>query len=287
MFKLKSCLSINLVGGLGFSSEDGKYHYELRKDFEDVIKEMASAGYDCIELDISGTYDSTPIIPILEEGIEIVKKYGIKPNSVHMPMCVGWVDLASPWERDRKEIAKYYNKLLKYLDKYDFNAYVFHPGGDYCNKQEDVAKFTDYLVESVNTITEGVKGKVCIENMIYTHIILDTYDKVANLLKRCPKAYTCVDVNHFYYEKAEDVMEKYGNRIGAVHISDYEFGPEQHKLPKDGKINYNKIINALEKAGFDGGFTYEVSYKKYGYTIKDCLENHKQLFEEYNKNENN
>ena len=43
------------------------------------------------------------------------------------------------------------------------------------------------------------------------------------------------------------------------------------------------LMGALEKVNYNGSFTYEVSTKKYGYTLKDIKENFDMLFEKYNQ----
>ena len=112
---------------------------------------------------------------------------------------------------------------------------------------------------------------------------LDTSEKMLAFLDKCKNAYTCVDVNHFYFEKPEDAILKYGNRIGTIHISDYDFIYERHKMPGDGLNDWNQIIGALEKIGYKGAFNYEVNMNSYGYTYKQLVENYEKLFNDYNQ----
>lgn len=280
MYKLKLSVSMGIYKSLGF--KNCRFNYGLRDDFEADIIHLKELGFDCVELGLQ------PYCPedldVAFKAIKICNKHKIKANSVHMPMSHEWVDFAYPWEKDRVEFAKLFNKFLKKLDKYKVTTYVFHPGGHYCHSEEEADKFIEYAIDSFNIIADGVKGQVCVENMINSIPIMNSSDKVLKLLNNCKNVKTCVDVNHFLNgEKAEDAILKYGNKVGTVHISDYDFINERHKMPLDGKIDFMKVIESLEKIGYNNAFTYEVSIgERYGYSYKDVKDNYDKLFEMYN-----
>ncbi len=281
MYKLKLSISLDVNKSLGF--KNGRFNYGVRDSLEDDIIQLKELGFDCVEL-LLQPYCPQDLESIAVKAIKICKKHKIKVNSLHMPMSHEWVDFAYPWERDRVEFAKLFNKFLKKIDKYKITSYIFHPGGHYCHKEEDADKFLEYAIDSFNIIADGVKGQVCVENMINSIPIMNSSDKVLKLLNNCKNVKTCVDVNHFLNgEKAEDAILKYGDKVGAIHISDYDYINEKHKMPLDGKIDFMKVIGALEKIGFKNAFNYEVSIgPRYGYTFKDVKENYDKLFEMYN-----
>ena len=195
-----------------------------------------------------------------------------------MPITNEWADLACQYEEDRKEIVKLFVKLIKKLDRFNPSAYVFHPGG-FGVTEDNLHEYTERLIKSVNVLTEETDKKICIENMAGKHF-LDTSDKMLDFLSRCKNAYTCVDVNHFYYEKPEDAILKYGEKIGTIHISDYDFIKERHQLPTEGQIEWNKVLNALKTVNYNGVFHYEVLSK---YSFKQIKSNYVKLFDEFNK----
>ena len=107
-------------------------------------------------------------------------------------------------------------------------------------------------------------------------------EKIKEFADKSKNAYVIVDVNHFLNDKPEDAILALGDRIKALHISDYDFVYERHMIPGDGLNDWNKIIGALEKIGYKGAFNYEVNMGRYGYTYKQLIENYEKLFEEYN-----
>ena len=274
MFKLPLGTSITTVRPLGF--KDGSYRYGIKEDLIPRLQELKKLDFYSVDVDCCALFVPSDL-PIYNEGYELIKSHGLNINAIHMPMSNEWADLACQYEEDRKEIVKLFVKLIKELDKYNPAAYVFHPGGFGVN-QDNVGEYTERLIKSVNVLTEETDKKICIENMAGKYF-LDTSDQMLNLLDNCKNAYTCVDVNHFYYEKPEDAIVKYGNRIGTIHISDYDFIKERHLLPKLGSIDWNKVIGALECAGFKGVFNYEVSEK---YPFEQIKQNHAELFDAFN-----
>ncbi len=276
MYNLKLGTSIETVKPLGF--KDGNYHYGLRQDLNDLLLNLKQNGFYSVDVDAVKLFVPSDF-EVYNQGYEIINSHGIKLNAIHMPITNLWADLACEYEEDRKEIVKLFVKLIKSLDKYNANAYVFHPGGFGVN-EFNYPEYTKRLIKSVNVLTQETDKKICIENMAGKHF-LDTSDKMLDFLSKCPNAYTCVDVNHFYFEKPEDAILKYGNKIGTIHISDYDFVKERHCLPKEGNIEWNKVIGALEKANYNGVFNYEVSLDKY--SPKQVKQNYEELFNEYNK----
>ena len=52
-----------------------------------------------------------------------------------------------------------------------------------------------------------------------------------------------------------------GIPIHSLHISDYDFVDERHRLPGDGVNRWQDILALLERAGYTGPLMYEVSRK--------------------------
>ena len=276
MYQLPLGKSIKPVRALGF--KDGNYHYGVSPTLREELDELKKHGFYSIDADCCALYIPKDF-EVYNQAYDIVKEKDVHINAIHMPITNEWADLACQYEEDRKEIVKLFVKLIKELDaRYSPTAYVFHPGGFGVNEQ-NYPEYTQRLIKSVNVLTEETAAKICIENMAGKHF-LDTSDKMLDFLDHCKNAYTCVDVNHFYYEKPETAILKYGNRIGTVHISDYDFVKERHFLPKEGLIEWNKVLAALQTAGYQGVFTYELLDR---YTIAQAKANYVELFDEFNK----
>ena len=275
MYKLKLGVSTAPVKPLGF--RDGSYRYAITEDYEKQLNALKKLGFYSVDVDCCYLYVPDDL-KIYNPAYELINANAVKLNAIHMPITNEWADLACQYEEDRKEIVKLFAKLLKQLDKYNPSAYVFHPGG-FGVDQTNYNEYTERLIKSVNALTEETDRKICIENMAGKYF-LDTSDKMIDFLSRAKNAFTCVDVNHFYYEQPQDAILKYGDRIGTVHISDYDFVKERHLLPKQGKIDWLKVIGALERVNYQGVFNYEVLNK---FSYEEIKQNYDELFNDYNK----
>ena len=210
----------------------------------------------------------------------MIKEAGLIFNTLHMPFADDWIDLASPWEGDRTAIVQWIVKVFNWIDKYHPAAYILHPGG-YREKEENRLKAMERLCLSAGELANGTKTPVCIENMV-NGVLTNTVDRVEEFLQQTPKAQLVLDVNHLLQDKPEDAIIRLGNRIEALHISDYDFVFERHAMPKTGKVDWMKVIGALEKIGFKNAFNYELNMGKYNYTYKQIKQNYDELFQEYN-----
>lgn len=277
MFKPELSTSVNLVVGKGL--KDGEYRYGVDENFPKLLKNLKEKGFKAVELDVCGMLYAWVAERCLNESLEIAKDIGITVNSVHYPFGEMWNDLASPWKADRKEIVKWFGKLFKITDKYGVRAHVLHPGGLDVTK-ENYSSFINGFYDSVNGLTKQTAAFVCIENMIVGEL-LNTVDKVEEMLTAVRGAYTVLDVNHLLYDKPQDAVRRLKGKIKTLHISDYDFVKERHEMPKTGKIDWNDLILALEEVGYDGRFNYELDMAKHGYTYDDIKVNYEELFSDY------
>lgn len=280
MYKLElTCTAPNTFIGKGMIN--GKYRYALDPKFEENLIEMKNAGIKKLEFVIPYIMDFDDAMKMFKKALKIVKKHKFIINSIHMPFNVFWIDVACQWVNDRKDTVNIVKKIFKITDKFNPKAYVFHPGGVDAT-EENREKFMEYLVDSMDEIATATKAYVCVENMVGGHLT-NGLDRIKEFADKSKNAYVIVDVNHFLDCKPQDAILALGDRVKAVHISDYDFVYERHMIPGDGLNDWNKIIGALEKIGYKGAFNYEVNMGRYGYTYKQLIENYEKLFEEYNK----
>ncbi len=278
MYKLRSGLSVSTISGLGFI--DGEYRYSVRPTLEESISEVIDAGFDTIDVGLSGVFTATFLSQMIDEVIPVVKKTGVKVNGIHFPFNSPWMDFATPYDSDRQEIVKFIIKMFHKLAPLSPDVFVFHPGGQGCTAKNKEKVFEN-LCKSANELSLATDKTVCFENMVRSNVV-ETVDQALALLENAPHLSWVLDVNHLLHDKPEDAILRIGNRIKHLHISDYDFIDERHLLPGDGLIDWMKVIGNLEKIGYNGVFNYEVSLSKGGYTIKDAKDNFDKLFNEYN-----
>ena len=93
------------------------------------------------------------------------------------------------------------------------------------------------------------------------------------LLEPYPDLRVCFDTNHLLLETHEQYFRDLGDRIGTVHVSDYDRVDERHALPGDGVIDWPAFHYMLRSSGYDGIFMFEV---------KSAVGTPAQLTERYN-----
>ena len=73
----------------------------------------------------------------------------------------------------------------------------------------------------------------------------------------------CWDTGHanLLGNNQEKAIAYTGNRIKCTHIHNNYGNDDHHALPSQGKIDWNVIMKALKKTGYDGALTLEINYE--------------------------
>lgn len=261
---------------------DGQYerpYWEPRPDFRKDLDSAKQAEISTIELGIDGAWLKSTALDHAKYAFKQVKKAGLRASSVHMPFATSHINLSAVDEEERMGTIKYVKELFKIINKFDVDTVVFHPGG---NSKDDPQKCMQSLINSVKELKNETDAKICIENMVRS-TFFERADQVKNFLDAVDGGYTCVDVNHFLHDNPEDAILLYGNKIGAVHISDNHRDDEEHRMPGEGLINWDKVVNAFNKVNYKGQINYELSMSKFGYSYQDITDNYQKIFKNINK----
>lgn len=252
----------------------------INVNFEYQIKKLKRLGFDSIDLNAYGCRKKDVFLGFLNDFkkfADVLKENDMILNAIHMPFGA-YGDLSTPDEKQRLEVLDVAVQVFSVLDTLKPNYYVFHGSGDPIpdNLREQML---GNLVRSLNYLTDKTNVQICIENLPRT-CLLNTTQELNELLKKVPKVCVCLDTNHFLTEKTEDAILKIGNVIKTTHVSDFDYIDEKHWLPTQGSIDWQKVIGALEKIGYNGVFNYELCSN---YDYEQIKENYDKLFNEYNK----
>lgn len=103
--------------------------------------------------------------------------------------------------------------------------------------------------------------KLCVEDLPRTCLLNCSFEALT-FLNSVPDSYLCFDTNHLLMQTNEDFLNDLidngmTGRIAAVHISDYDFIDERHKLPGAGINDWKMILSKLEALDYSGAFVYE------------------------------
>lgn len=283
MYKLNLGCSIDCFGINKF--EDGSYEITKLHDYVDeMTRSMKENGVVSMELSAAGAWnlqEEEINFPYVKEFVEIIKKNGVKLNSVHLPFSLPFWEFASLDEDKRKLTVERAKWAISQFEEGEPKYFVIHPGRKFPQNEEERAKMLDNLAKSMKELCDSTTATICIENMTSQGLLNQTSEAL-ELLKKVPNLYMCIDINHMFIETPEEYIEKIGDRIKAIHVSDRDEIQERHMLPGDGILNWNNILGALEKVNYQGEFTYEISIRRRKTPFSVVRENYEKLFRDYN-----
>jgi len=248
---------------------------------EELISECAKAGIKYIELSIAHLpidFDNNELIRTLSYQHSLFKKYGIKVVSVHIPFGREW-DICDCRDDVRDLAQKRQIDVVRCCSFMAPERYVIHTSSEPipdCEREKRIQLFRENAAELAKVC---YPAKLAVENLPRT-CMGNVGEEVIAMTEGIDNVCICCDLNHNLKEKTYELIDKLGSRIETLHVSDYDEIDEKHWMPGEGVNDWNKIIAALENAGYKGPFLYEVGAH---YTCDEVAKNKNMLFENYNK----
>ena len=263
---------------IGLSSCGGK---ELN---EETFRNYSEAGIDAIE--ISRTIEGCKTIDY-KEVKRLSEKYGVQLWSFHLPFVP--FDVINPASSDKKVreyTVEYFMELIGKASDIGFEKFVIHPSGEPisdCDREEAMKCSIDTLSILADK-AEKCGATIAVENLPRTCLGKNS-DEILRLISGNDKLKVCFDTNHLLAEDGLEFLDKVGNKIVTVHVSDYDFIDERHWLPGEGKTDWVKFIDKFEEIGYNGVWLYELGFRSpktltrsRDLTCKDFYENAMAIF---------
>ncbi len=283
MYKLKPSVTVSLFGINKF--ENGGYEIIKKKqNFINSLTEALKFDVKNVELDTAAPWNKEEEIlnfPFVKEACKIALDLGVTVSSAHLPFSVSWWDFASPNETNRVDAVNSFKRAVDSFGEFLPPILVVHPSAKPKEGEERQIRLNS-LTKSMQEICNYTPSYICVENMVNDGL-LNKISEAKELLNAAAKLFMTIDVNHSLLQPPEEYILQIGSKVKNLHISDNDGLKEQHWLPKKGVINFQKVLSALEKVGYNGTFNYELSLDKNGITYKDIKDNFEQLFNEYNE----
>ncbi len=225
---------------------------------EDYFRSVHEAGINAIEI----TRYAEDYAGLDYKGIAALgEKYGVELWSYHLPFYPTNVVNISTADADlRRNTIEYYREIIGKATDIGIDKFVVHPCGDFVDgdyRREHIERSRESL-DRIAEIASGFGAAVAVENMIPS-IPGKNIDEMERLLSANDKLKACFDTNHLFGESHTDYIERFGDRLLTVHISDYDFVTEKHWLPGEGDIDWVALKDALDRVGYNGVWMYEVN----------------------------
>lgn len=249
-------------------------------EYDTIIKEMSALAFDSIDIVLCecGYEGTQEQIALLKERIQKAQALGLQLNNIHLPYGRDW-DISISDDALRKIAVDNVKSLIAWGDKLVPYCYVFHPSAGPVLDKDRAKRLAD-LQSSMKELQAYTSTPLAVENMPRTGM-LNTSNELLQFAQSMGKVDYCIDVNHFLRETPDDALNVIGKYAITLHISDHDYGDEKHWLPGKGKIEWQKVIAALEKVGYQGVWNYELRAGEYT-CLQDVKDNFEGLFAEYN-----
>ena len=238
--------------------------FHSRFDREELAA-IKNAGIEAVELSFQFDKSMNEFdFPERSEEYRIMaEEVGIELWSLHLPFGAA-LDISSK-EDYLRAIAYYTNrKLIEAGAKMGVKVIVLHPSSEPISDsiRPDRLKNSREGIIRLREICDRFGLKLAVENLPRT-CLCNTSREMIELLSGTG-AGIVFDTNHSLAEDNVEFLSALvdsGIPIYSLHISDYDFVDERHRLPGDGINDWDGIFRELERAGYTGPMMYEVPSK--------------------------
>ncbi len=186
--------------------------------------------------------------------------YNITLWSLHLPFVpFHEIDISRP-DLSAHTVALF-EGYIKKASEVGIKTFVVHPSGEPIEEADRSARLA-CAKESLRQLADFAAELGCViavEDLPRTCLGRDSGDMLS-LLSADKRLRVCFDTNHLLQEDNVDFIREVGDRIVTTHISDYDYINERHWLPGEGKTDWTALTAALEQAGYDGYWLYEVGF---------------------------
>ncbi len=196
---------------------------------------------------------------------ELAKEVGVELYSLHLPFSRN-LDISTT-QKECRAITLYTNMtLIKAAAEAGIKVIVLHPSSEPITDEERPERMRLSREYIITLREECDKYGMClaVENLPRT-CLCNTSNEMIELLDGTG-AFVVFDTNHALKETSVEYLHNLvdnGVKIISLHISDYDFIDERHRLPGDGVNDWKGILAELERGGYEGPLMYEVAYKPF------------------------
>jgi sugar phosphate isomerase/epimerase len=226
------------------------------------LADLKANGIDAVEFSFSRDryYNEFDFVNRAQEYADRVKATGLEWWSLHLPFS-RTLDITNLNDAEREEIVKINTEMILAAGKAGCKVAVLHPSSEPISDDVRPQRLI-YSKENIIRLRETcdqVGMKLAVENLPRTCLCNRSAEMIA--LLRDTGAGVVFDTNHSLVEENVAFLKALtdaGLEILSLHISDYDFVDERHRLPGDGINDWKGIMSVLEQVGYHGPLMYEV-----------------------------
>lgn len=209
----------------------------------------------------------------------LLRRRAVRATTVHAPFG-DELDISSRDDEVRRSGMRALSASLELASELDVPSVVVHASAEPVGPDERPARLERAqraLAEFQPRCREGNR-RIAVELLPRT-CLGNTVEELFQILDPLDPAVlgVCLDTNHLMdrHSTLADTVRRLGDRLIALHLSDYDGIDEQHLLPGEGVLNWKSFMAALRHIDYVGPFNYECGLDD-GETLEQrirCLEN--------------
>ncbi len=246
---------------------------------EEVFAACAAAGIRYIELTPHDD-DYRKIFADAARIRKMAEDAGVEIRSLHLPFGDAELNFCAPDEQKREETMRVQSEMIRGAHALGAKYAIAH--GGIPRPQSERKKHLEIARENIAALQKEASAlgmHVCVESLLPSCIGRNSKE-LLYILSAHPDLRACFDPNHLFAESHEALLRAVGEKVAAVHFSDYDGLDERHWMPGEGVIDWQAIVKTLAEVGYEGPLLYEVN----PFRTPKTIDRRALTFEDYKKN---
>ena len=235
------------------------YLYRQRRLTRDHLLEIAAFGFRAVELYASRLHEDYHNASVIADVQHWLTASGLDLVSVHAPDME--MSLASADAAEREQALAETERALHIGRRIPLRTFVVHLGrprtdGVRGGTNRDAARRSiDALAKVAEPLGIDLALEVIPNDLSRTSSLIELVDEV-----ECRNVGICLDLGHARLEgDVVDAIETASGHLVSVHAHDNRGRSDEHLVPFDGVIDWASALTAVQKVGYDGALTLELS----------------------------
>ena len=195
----------------------------------------------------------------------LADRYGIELWSYHLPFApFSELEISTSRHDVRRSTVELYSEIIKKASDSGIDKFVIHPSGEPIapERREDKMLYSMQSLDYLAEVAHSCGARIAVEDLPRT-CLGHNAEEIQRLISVNDKLRVCFDTNHLLYDKTAnlDFVEKLGEKIITIHVSDYDLDNEKHWLPGEGCVDWQELYSAIVSSGYKGVWMYEIGLK--------------------------
>lgn len=245
------------------STNIGKSYGRWKDVNLESMKSNRERGLEYIEVTVNNfTRKAKDHNEIVERATAIrndIKASGLKVWSVHLPFS-RTLDISVLNDSLRTANVEFVAEMMRLsAELFQPQRFVLHPSSEPITTEERPDRLANSHA-SIGILAEVARElgiMLCVENLPRTCLGQNSTEML-QLIEGYEGVKLCFDTNHLFFQSHEEFMAGVGkDKIGTVHLSDFDFENESHWIPGEGQIAWGPLWKSIRESGYDGIFMFE------------------------------